>query len=96
MAIGVVAKLTIQEGKNAEFEAVFTELAAAVRDNEPGNNFYALHRSRDSDTTYVVLEQYVDQAALEAHGASEHFRTIGAKMGPFMAGRPEIEYMDAV
>ncbi len=95
MAIGVVAKLKIQEGKNAEFEAVFKELQAAVAANEPGNNFYALHRSRESDTSYVVLEQYVDQAALDAHGKTDHFKSIGAKMGGCMAGRPEVELFDA-
>lgn len=96
MAIGVVARLKIQEGKNEEFENIFSELAAAVRANEPGNNFYALHRSRDDNTTYVVLEQYTDQAALDAHGQTDHFKAIGAKMGGCMAGRPEIEYLDAV
>lgn len=96
MAIGIVARLKIQEGKNEEFEQIFSELAAAVKSNESGNNFYALHRSRDDNTSYVVLEQYEDQAALDAHGQSDHFKTIGAKMGAFMAGRPEIEYLDAV
>lgn len=96
MAIGVFAKLTIQEGKNEEFESVFGELQAAVNENEPGNNFYALHKSRDSETTYVVLEQYEDQAALDAHGASEHMKTIGGKLGSVMGGRPEVEYFDAV
>jgi quinol monooxygenase YgiN len=43
-----------------------------------------------------VLEMYADQAALEAHGKTDHFRTIGAKMGPFMAGRPDVQYLDAV
>ena len=96
MAIGVIAKLKIEEGKNSEFEEVFTELAAAVRANESGNNFYALHKSRTDPQLYIVLEQYVDQAALDAHGKSEHFRASGAKMGPCMGGAPEIEVMDAV
>lgn len=96
MAIGVIARLKIQEGKNEEFEGIFKELADAVRANEPDNLFYALHRSRDDENTYVVLEQYKDQAALDAHGQSEHFKTIGAKMGGCLAGRPEIEYLDAV
>ena len=96
MAIGVIAKLKIQEGKNSEFEEVFTELAAAVRANESGNNFYALHKSRTDPQLYIVLEQYVDQAALDAHGQSDHFRASGAKMGPCIEGAPEIEVMDAV
>jgi len=96
MAIGVIAKLKIQEGKNSEFEQIFTELAATVRANEPGNNFYALHKSRTDPQLYIVLEQYEDQAALDAHGKTDYFRASGAKMGPCMGGAPEIEVLDAV
>ena len=94
MAIGVVARLQVQPGKNAEFEGIFAELEAAVSENEPGNNFYSLHKSRADENSYIVLEQYVDQEALDAHGKTDHFRTIGAKMGGCMAGRPDIEVMD--
>ncbi|HUO89328.1 MAG TPA: putative quinol monooxygenase [Rhizomicrobium sp.] len=96
MAVGVVATIKIKEGANAAFEAVAKELMAAVRANEPGNKVYQFCRSKSDPTTYVVLEIYADQAALEAHGKSEHFRSIGAKMGPSMAGRPEIQYLDTV
>ncbi len=96
MSIGIVAKLTIQEGKNAEMESAFGELAAVVAEKEPGNNFYVLHRSRENDTTYVVLESYTDQAALDAHGKSDEFKAASAKLGPLMAGRPQIELLDGV
>jgi quinol monooxygenase YgiN len=39
MTIGVIAKLKIQEGKNANFESTFLELQKAVRGSEPGNEF---------------------------------------------------------
>ena len=96
MAVGVIAKLKIQEGKNEEFEGIFTELMAAVSANEPGNNFYSVHKSRTDSQLYIVLEQYADEAALAAHGKTDHFRTLGAKMGACMAGAPEVEVMDAV
>jgi len=96
MSIGVIARLKIQEGKNADFEATFLELQAAVSSSEPGNNFYSLHQSREDSNVYIVLEQYKDQASLDAHGKSDHFRSIGGKLGPFMAGAPEIEYLDGI
>ena len=96
MAIGVIARLSIQPGKNSELESIFAELQAAVASSEPGNNFYALHKSRTDENQYIVLEQYADQAALDAHGASAHFKSIGAKMGPCLAGRPQVEYLDAL
>jgi quinol monooxygenase YgiN len=94
--IGVIATLKVQEGKGAEFEAVFTELAKQVRANEPGNLVYQLTKSRTDPTVYKVLEIYQDQDALSGHGQSEHFKAAGPKMAPFMGGRPEIEYLDAV
>ncbi|HNW17148.1 MAG TPA: putative quinol monooxygenase [Sphingorhabdus lacus] len=94
-AIGIIATLTVAEGKNSEFEAVFAELAAAVRANEPGNEFYSLTQSRSNPQVYKVLERYVDQAALEAHGNTEYFRAAGLKLGPCMASAPDIEYLDA-
>ena len=96
MSIGVIAKLTIKEGCNQAFEEKFSELAATVRANEPGNNFYSLHKSRTDNLSYVVLEEYVDEAALAAHGKSDYFRAIGAELGPHMAGAPQVEYFDGV
>ncbi|HTP76325.1 MAG TPA: putative quinol monooxygenase [Rhizomicrobium sp.] len=96
MAIGVVATIKIKPDMNEQFEAVARELMAAVRANEPGNKVYQFCRSKADASTYVVLEIYADQSAVEAHGKSEHFRTIGAKMGPCMAGRPDVQYLDAV
>jgi quinol monooxygenase YgiN len=94
--IGVIATLKVQDGKNAEFEAIFTELAKQVRANEKGNLAYALTKSRSDPNTYKVLELYADQDALTAHGQTEYFKAAGPKMGPLMGGRPEIEYLDGV
>jgi quinol monooxygenase YgiN len=96
MAIGVTAKLTIQEGKNEEFEGIFAELMAAVNAKESGCNFYALHKSRSDPQSYIVLEQYADEESLAAHGKTDHFRSLGAKMGSCLSGAPEIEIMDSV
>ncbi|MCK9994264.1 MAG: hypothetical protein Dbin4_02784 [Alphaproteobacteria bacterium] len=96
MSLGVIAKIRIQAGKNAEFEAVFADLAAAVRKHEPGNNFYALHKSKTDPLLYVVLENYKDAAAFAAHREYPHFKEGGKKMGACMAGAPEVELLDGV
>jgi quinol monooxygenase YgiN len=96
MTIGIIATLKVQDGKGAELEAVFRELAPQVRANEKGNKLYVLHKSRDDANTYVVLEIYDDQAAIEAHRNSEHFKTAGPKLGACLAGRPDIKFLDAV
>jgi quinol monooxygenase YgiN len=94
-AVGVIATLTVAEGKNAEFEAVFSELAASVRANEPGNEFYSLTQSKTNPQVYRVLERYVDQTALDAHGKTDYFLAAGPKLAPCLAAAPDIEVLDA-
>jgi quinol monooxygenase YgiN len=94
--LGIVATIKVQDGKGADFEAVFKELAAKVRADEPGNLLYQLTRSRSDANTYKVLEIYKDEDALAAHRGTDHMRELGAKLGPSMAGRPEVEILDAV
>jgi quinol monooxygenase YgiN len=96
MAIGVVAKITIQEGKNAAFEQAFLALAEQVRANEPGNIFYILHRSKTDPQVYKVLEQYQDEADLDAHGKTEHFREANKVLATMVAAAPEVEVLDTV
>ena len=76
MSIGIIAKLKCAEGKNAEFEAGFKEMQKAVSKNEPGCEFYLLHKSRSDDTVYYVMEQK-DEDALAAHGV-DAFKAAGA------------------
>jgi quinol monooxygenase YgiN len=94
--IGVVAVLRVQDGKGEDFEAIFKELSAKVRANEPGNLIYQLTKSRGDPNTYKVLELYKDQDALTHHGQTDYFKELGRKMGPCMAGRPEVELLDGV
>ena len=96
MAIGVIATIPVQEGKNEEFEAVFMALAAQVVANEPGCSFYTLNRSKSDPQTYKVLESYVDKAALEAHGKTDYFKAANVKLGGLVAGMPDVEYLDCI
>jgi quinol monooxygenase YgiN len=96
MAIGVVATITIQEGKNAAFEQAFLALAEQVRANEPGNIFYILHRSKTDPQVYKVLEQYHDEVDLDAHGKTEHFREANKVLATMVAAAPEVEVLDTV
>jgi quinol monooxygenase YgiN len=94
--IGVVAELTVNEGQQADFEKVASELVAAVNANEPGCKLYRLFKVRDASTEYVFMEQYLDQAAIDTHRASEHFKRLGRAMGPFLNGAPRVKRMDIV
>jgi quinol monooxygenase YgiN len=94
--IGVVAVLKVQPDKSADFETVFLDLQQKVKANEPGCLVYQLTKSRSEPGIYKVLEFYASEEALKHHSGTDYFKAAGAAMGPFMAGRPEIEYLDAV
>ncbi len=96
MAIGVVATITIQEGKNEIFEQAFLALAEQVRINEPGNIFYILHRSKTDTQVYKVLEQYHSEADLDAHGKTAHFNEANKVLAPLVAAAPVVEVLDTV
>ena len=92
--IGIVATLKIKEGSGSDFEAVATELVEKVNANEEGVVYYDLYKQ--DETTYVFLERYKDQEAQDAHGKTDYFRVLGAKMGAFMAGAPDIKVLQSV
>lgn len=96
MAIGLLATITVQEGKNAEFEKAFLELIEQVRANEPGNIFYVLNRSTSDPQVYKVMEQYESAEALDVHANAAHFHEANKVLGTLVAGAPEIEILEAV
>ena len=93
--IGIVATLKAKEGMEADFEEAAMKLVAAVNANEPGCEFYALHRT-DDPQTYVMMERYKDMAAVEAHRQTDHMKELGGAMGAFMAGRPDVQILHEV
>jgi quinol monooxygenase YgiN len=93
--LGVVATLKVKPGMEAQFETVAKELVAKVNANESGCTLYALHRA-ETPATYVFMERYVDQAAVEAHRATDYFKTLGRRMGEYMDGRPEVQRLREV
>ena len=96
MAIGLLATITVLEGKNKEFEQTFLDLTEKVRADEPGNVFYALHKSGSDPQVYTVMEQYDNPEALDAHGKSDYFREANKQLACLVAGTPEIEILEAV
>ena len=96
MAIGLLATITILEGKNEEFESAFLDLTEKVRANEPGNVFYALHKSGSDPQVYKVMEQYDSAEALDAHGKTEYFLAANKRLAGMVAAAPEIEILEAV
>jgi quinol monooxygenase YgiN len=72
MAYVVLAKWIAQPG---EQDAVAAAIEALIEPSraEPGNLLYLPHRDPSDPRVFLIYEQYTDEAAYQAHGASEHF-----------------------
>ena len=92
---GTVATIKIKEGKAAEFEKIATELVNKVNENEKGCLLYQLYYG-EVPNTYVFMERYADQAAVEAHRSTEYFKTLGRAMAEFMDGKPAVQRLKQV
>jgi quinol monooxygenase YgiN len=93
--LAVIATIKVKPGMEKDFEAVAAELAAKVNANEPGCKLYILCRG-EAPHSYVFMERYLDQAAVEHHRGTDYFKDLGRKMGAFMDGRPEIQRLTEV
>ena len=94
--MGAVTTFKVKAGKVEEFEALYADLTAKVKANEPGNIFYELTRSRTDPDEYVALEFYRDQAAFDVHAGSAHFQAAFAKLMELWDGFPNTVFVDQV
>ena len=84
--VSIVANLTVKEGREDDFVALWDDLLAHVAENEPGTEHYVLHRSTTEPNVFYVTEVYTDQAALDAHMGSDVFAKFGASLGDMVEG----------
>jgi quinol monooxygenase YgiN len=96
VTIGVIARVTVADGKGPEFEAAFAEQAKGVRANEPANKLYQLVRSREDKNVYIVMELYDDDAALAAHRTAPHMAAMRPTIAPLIGAPTVVEIYDAV
>ncbi len=68
--VAVIARVTVREGKAAEYLAAFAPLLEQA-EREPGTLVYAVHRSTDDPHVFCTTEVYADDEAFAAHRASD-------------------------
>ena len=60
---------------------------------EPGCIRYVAHRSLDDPRRFFLFEEYVDEAGLQAHIATEHFQTyVLGEAVPLLESRERLAY----
>jgi quinol monooxygenase YgiN len=86
----IVAKLSIKPDKIKDF----TEVAKVMIENsnkEPGCKSYQLYQDPYDNTKFVFVEQYTNQAAVDAHFAADYFKAFGPKIGDLISVPTQIK-----
>jgi (4S)-4-hydroxy-5-phosphonooxypentane-2,3-dione isomerase len=72
----LIARYQAKAGRGDEVASLLEEMAAAVARDEPACVLYRAARSVERPDVFILYEEYTDQAALEAHRETPHFRRL--------------------
>lgn len=92
----LLAKLTAKEGMRDDLLAVIADMGMKNVSGEPGTEIYAAHKDQNDENVVWFYELYTDSDALAAHGGSDQMKEFGRATAPFMAGRPDLIFLEPV
>lgn len=90
-----LVQIQIRPGLRAAFLEAFHENWKGSRD-EPGNIRFDLLCDPQDDHSFTVYEIFRDEAALEAHRATVHYRRCVEAIGPMQTGQRSKRFYSAV
>ncbi|MBR1566446.1 MAG: antibiotic biosynthesis monooxygenase [Oscillospiraceae bacterium] len=93
--IKILAKRLVREGCVDEYLSTAAELIAASQ-AEPGCVTYTLNRCAEEPRQFCFIEIWKDQAAIDAHNASEHFTRIVPQLGKLVEVAYPVEHYTEV
>lgn len=86
----IIAKVSVKPDKTRDFIAAAKEIIEKSN-KEAGCSFYQLYQDPYDNSKFVFVEEYKNQAAVDAHFATDHFKGFGAKIGDLVAGPADIK-----
>ena len=89
----VVALWEAKEGQAEAVTAILRRFLPQAQ-NEPGVKLFLIGRGKDNPAQFVFYELFVDDAAIAAHRASDHFKTmIVGEALPLLSKRESTQYV---
>jgi quinol monooxygenase YgiN len=87
MTYVLIARWTARAGSEERVRRALVALASPSR-REPGCLAYRPVQSTEDPCSFLIFEEYVDEAAYQAHAASDHFRRHAVEEGiPLLESR---------
>jgi quinol monooxygenase YgiN len=80
-----IVTMTLKPEHEQEFLETAAKYAALVHEREPGTLLYVLTKDPDEPHTYVWVERYADEAAIETKGEKPEFEEALGKVLPWLA-----------
>ena len=85
----MLARMTVKPEAANKAREIFTALVAQSVHDE-GCVAYSLYQQADAPHVFQTVEQWRDQAASDAHGATDHVRAALAIVVPLFSSAPEL------
>lgn len=85
----VVARIVAKPGKEDALKAILLEVVVTTR-GETGCRRYELLQSSGEPTEFLTLEEWADEAAIDAHLASAHVQRALTQAQELLAAAPDI------
>lgn len=83
--INVVAVFKVQPQFRERYTAALIEMAEQTHANDEGCLLYSLQQSTTDPNTFVFIEKWTSEAALDAHGAQPHLTQGRAERDAMLA-----------
>ncbi len=88
--IKVVAKQTVKAGKLEEYLPIVRKLVEETNRNDAGCISYALYQETSDPQILTMLEEWEDQASIDAHLNSKHFLDAAPKLDALCSIQAEV------
>ncbi len=83
--ITIVARCSVLPDRADDFTKIALALVEASR-SEEGNISYNLYADLADPAKFTFIEVWKDEAAIDSHNETPHFRGFGERAGPLFAG----------
>ncbi|KAL1406773.1 hypothetical protein Q8F55_006178 [Vanrija albida] len=90
----VIAKFVAKPDQGPALAALLREAATHYRKDKLTLDWYVLQDARDP-LAFAAVERYADnKAALAEHASNPYFKTFGKAIGPLLAAKPALQFLD--
>lgn len=88
--LAIIVKSRAKEGKRDQIRSLYEELMAPRAEENDAQEVVVWCADQHDPDAFYLFEIYTDAAAMSANAQAEWFAGYMAKVGPLLAGEPEV------